>query len=57
MEIVREPRVRGKSAAGSRYQITSGDDTADRKDLVRALVNCRVCKLATAFVVTCGYDQ
>jgi hypothetical protein len=28
-EIVREPRVRGTSAVGSRYQRTTGEDTAD----------------------------
>jgi hypothetical protein len=47
-EIAREPRVRGTSAVGSRYQITTGEDTADWKVLVRAVVNCRVCELATA---------
>jgi hypothetical protein len=38
--IVREPRVRGTSAVGSRYQATTCEDTADWEDLVRAVVNC-----------------
>jgi hypothetical protein len=33
--------------SGSRYQTTS-DDTADCEDLALAVVNCRLCKLATA---------
>jgi hypothetical protein len=45
---IREPRVRRTSAAGSRYQTTTGEDTADWKDLVRAVVNCRVCELVLA---------
>jgi hypothetical protein len=32
----------------SRYQATTGEDTADWEDLMRAAVNCRVCKLAIA---------
>jgi hypothetical protein len=36
--IVREPRVRGTSAVGSRYQATTGEDTADWEDLVHAVV-------------------
>jgi hypothetical protein len=44
--IVREPRVRGTSAVECRYQITTGEDTADRKDLVRVVVKCWVCELA-----------
>jgi hypothetical protein len=46
MGIVQEPRVRGTSTVGNRYQTTTGDDTAERKDLVRAIVNCTVCELA-----------
>jgi hypothetical protein len=41
---VREPRVRRTSAAGSRYQATTGEYTAHLKDAV----NCRVCELAIA---------
>jgi hypothetical protein len=48
MGIVREPRVRGTSAVGSRYWTTTGEDTADWKDLVRVVVNFRVCKSAIA---------
>jgi hypothetical protein len=35
----REPGSKGMS---------TGEDTADWEDLVRAVVNCRVCELATA---------
>jgi hypothetical protein len=31
---------------GIRHQATTGEDIADLEDLVRAVVNCRVCKLA-----------
>jgi hypothetical protein len=44
---VREPRGRGTSTVGSRYQATTGEDTADWKDLLRAVVNCSVCELTT----------
>jgi hypothetical protein len=37
--IVREPRVRGTSAVGSRYQATAREDTADWKNLVCAVIN------------------
>jgi hypothetical protein len=30
------------------HQATAGENTADWEDLVRALVNCRVCELAAA---------
>jgi hypothetical protein len=54
--IVREPRVRGTSAVRSRYQATTGEDTADWKDLVRDVVNCRECELMIAiYVVACSY--
>jgi hypothetical protein len=33
---------------GSHYQVTTCEDTADCKDLVHAVVNCRVCELAIA---------
>jgi hypothetical protein len=46
--MVREPSVRATSAVESRYQALTGADTADREDLVRAVVNCRVCELAIA---------
>jgi hypothetical protein len=45
--IVWEPRIRGTSAVGSSYQTTIGEDTADW-DLMRALVNYRVCAFAIA---------
>jgi hypothetical protein len=40
--IIREPRLRGSSAVESRYQTTTGEDTADWRDLVRAvwIVDC-----------------
>jgi hypothetical protein len=44
--IVREPRVSGTSAAGSRYQTTTSEYTVDWEDLMRAVVNCEVCELA-----------
>jgi hypothetical protein len=44
--IVREPIVSGKSTVECRYQATTGQDTADCEDLVRAVVNYRVCELA-----------
>jgi hypothetical protein len=44
--IIRESRVSGTSAVGSRYQTTTGEKTADWNDIVRAIVNCRVCELA-----------
>jgi hypothetical protein len=37
--IFRGPTVRGKSYVQSRYQTTTCEDTADWKDLVRAVVN------------------
>jgi hypothetical protein len=45
---VQEHRARGKSAVGNRFQATTGENTADWEDLVRTVVNCWVCKLATA---------
>jgi hypothetical protein len=33
---------------GIHNQATTGEDTADWDDLVRAVVNCRVCELAIA---------
>jgi hypothetical protein len=44
---VREPRWRGTPGIGSRYQTTTGEDTTDWDDLVRAVANCGVCELAT----------
>jgi hypothetical protein len=38
---VRKPRVRGTFAIESHYKATADEDTADWKDLVRAVVNCR----------------
>jgi hypothetical protein len=35
----REPRVRGKSAVGSRYQTTTGDDKADWQGDLLVLIN------------------
>jgi hypothetical protein len=48
MGIVLEPRVRGTSAVGSHYRATTGEDTADWEDLIRAVVNHWVCELARA---------
>jgi hypothetical protein len=45
--IIREPRVKGTSVVGRRYQITTGED-AGCKDLVRVIVKSRVCELAIA---------
>jgi hypothetical protein len=39
---------------GNRYQASTGEDTADWEDLVRAVVNCRMCDLTIA--MTCSYD-
>jgi hypothetical protein len=44
--IFRESRVRGKSAVGSRYQTTIGEDIADWEELIRTVVNCSVCELS-----------
>jgi hypothetical protein len=56
MGIVWKPRGTGTSAFGSRYQATTGEDTAEQtEELVCAVVNYRVCELAIAlqfFVVT-----
>jgi hypothetical protein len=46
MAIIRESRVTGKAAVESRCLATTGEDTADSKDLMRVVVNCRVCGLA-----------
>jgi hypothetical protein len=46
MGTVLEPRGRGTSAIGSRYKKT-GEDAADFEDSVHAVVNSRVCALAT----------
>jgi hypothetical protein len=46
MGIVREPTERGSSAVGSRYQATTSEDREDWEDLVRVVVNCKVCELA-----------
>jgi hypothetical protein len=46
---------RETSSVESRYHAATGKDTADWEDLVRAVVNGRVCELATvlqSFVVT-----
>jgi hypothetical protein len=48
MGIIRVPRVRGTSVVESRCQTTTGEDKADCEDLLRAVVNCRVCELAIA---------
>jgi hypothetical protein len=45
--MVQEPKVRGMSTIGSRYQTTTGEDTADWKDLACAVVNCRLRELVT----------
>jgi hypothetical protein len=38
----------GSYDTGSHYRVTTGEDTADWKDLVHAVVNCIVCELAIA---------
>jgi hypothetical protein len=38
----------GEDIVWIRYRATIGEETADRGDLVRAVVNCRVCELAIA---------
>jgi hypothetical protein len=43
-----EGRENGIYGDRSRYQATTGEDTADWEELVRAVVNCRVCELAIA---------
>jgi hypothetical protein len=51
----REHESLGSHGVGSRYLATTGQNTADWKDFVCAVVNCRVCELALAlwlFVVT-----
>jgi hypothetical protein len=45
---VREHWGKGTPAVGSCYQATTGEDTADWEDLVRAVVNCRECELTIA---------
>jgi hypothetical protein len=35
---------------GIRHQAKTGEDTVDREDLLRAVVNCSVCELAIALV-------
>jgi hypothetical protein len=43
-----ETQRKWNSAVGSRYKRTD-EARVDRKDIVRALVNCRLCELAIAF--------
>jgi hypothetical protein len=52
--ILRKPRIRGTSAVGSRYQATA-DEVTDWEDLVRALVNGRVCVNSDSPILTCSY--
>jgi hypothetical protein len=40
-------RMEAEDIVGIRHQATTGEDIADREDLVHAVVNCRVCELAT----------
>jgi hypothetical protein len=50
-ELVVRQSPAGKNViteAEVRHEETNGEDTADRKDLVRAVVNCRICELAIA---------
>jgi hypothetical protein len=47
-EIVRAPRGRRTSAVGSSYQTTTDEVTADSENLVRDVVNWRVCEFAIA---------
>jgi hypothetical protein len=48
---VRKPRIWETPAAGSRYQATTGEDTADWEDLVCAVLNCRMCEWAIALLL------
>jgi hypothetical protein len=50
----------GQSPVGKSVSLEAegtGEDTADWEDSVRAVVNCRVCELATALLIPCRYDQ
>jgi hypothetical protein len=51
--------MEAEDIAGIRHQATSGEDTADWEDFVRAVVNCRLYELATALqllvVMSCVY--
>jgi hypothetical protein len=38
--------MEAKNTVELRHQATTGEDTVDSEDLVRAVVNCRVCELA-----------
>jgi hypothetical protein len=45
-----EYRVRGIYSVESYYQATTSEDTAYWKDLVSALINCRVCEVAVTLL-------
>jgi hypothetical protein len=57
--ILRESRVRGTSAVGSRYRATAGEDRRMKRLFARALLNCRVCEsvivLQLLVVTSCVY--
>jgi hypothetical protein len=46
--------LRGRELGSRRTSID--EDTADKENLVRALVGCSVCELVMAAIVTCSYD-
>jgi hypothetical protein len=45
-----EPRGGDKATVGSHYQ-GIGEDTADREDLVHAIVNCRLCRSVNSLLL------
>jgi hypothetical protein len=45
----------GSYAFGSRYQTTTGEDTADWEDLVRAVVELQSVWIGVSAIVTCSY--
>jgi hypothetical protein len=54
-ERVRETRVRGTSAVGSRYQATTGEDTADRR-ISTGCSELQSVWITDSPILTCSYD-
>jgi hypothetical protein len=48
--------VGDRSAIGSRYQTTTGEDTEDWEDLVRVVVDGWASELGLALLLLCSYD-
>jgi hypothetical protein len=46
--VGQSPAGKNMNIVGMRYQAMTGEEIADLEDLVRAVVYCRVCKLAIA---------